>query len=116
MWCSNRTTPDRVCIANLSDSAAPPLLTTRFRQSSNSYLNWRFPIQASWSVMAKTVLITGGTRGLGLAIAEALVKSGYQPVALARTRAEPPISIPFVPFDLAETAAIPALVKTLRND
>jgi 3-oxoacyl-[acyl-carrier protein] reductase len=77
--------------------------------------------------MARKVVVTGGSRGLGLAIARRLICDGYDVVAIARglndefastieaaERARPG-SLQFVPFDLADVAAIPALVKTIRR-
>jgi 3-oxoacyl-[acyl-carrier protein] reductase len=78
--------------------------------------------------MARNVLVTGGSRGLGLAIAVRLVAAGYQVVTVARQETsalaaameaaerERPGSLHFVPFDLAEIADIPQLVKRVRHD
>ena len=76
----------------------------------------------------RNVVITGGSRGLGLGIAQRLNCSGYRAIAIARKetngltlaieRAEQrsPGSFHFVPFDLAEIDAIPDFVKTLRKN
>ena len=74
------------------------------------------------------VVITGGSRGLGLGIARTLVAAGYRVVAIARKpsreltaaqaeteRAHQDV-LHFVPFDLAETEKIPDLVKSLRKE
>src|SRR5664279_1252894 len=70
--------------------------------------------------MGKTVLVTGGTRGLGLAIAQNLAEAGYQPIAIARKPSPEPSPnqrlIPFVPFDLNDTSGIPGLVKCIRKE
>ncbi len=66
--------------------------------------------------MGKTVLITGGTRGLGLAIAQNLAAADYHPVAIARKPSSDPGAIPFVAFDLNDTAGIPGLVKRIRRE
>jgi 3-oxoacyl-[acyl-carrier protein] reductase len=75
-----------------------------------------------------TVIVTGGSRGLGLGIARKLVASGYQVIAIARhesdqlacaIRHQEPgqkTSLVFKAFDLEETPAIPALVKQLRKE
>jgi 3-oxoacyl-[acyl-carrier protein] reductase len=76
----------------------------------------------------RNVLVTGGSRGLGLGIARTLSAAGYHVIAVARKettqltsamegaeRANPG-SFHFVPFDLAEIEAIPTWVKTLRKD
>jgi 3-oxoacyl-[acyl-carrier protein] reductase len=74
------------------------------------------------------VAVTGGSRGLGLATARKLAKSGYQVLAIARKEhaqlkeaiaeiaAGGTGALHFVPFDLAEIKAIPDLVKGLRRD
>jgi len=74
------------------------------------------------------VIVTGGSRGLGLGIARRLSRSGYGVIAIARRESEPLISaiaevrggqggsLHFRPFDLADLAGIPALVKGLREE
>jgi 3-oxoacyl-[acyl-carrier protein] reductase len=76
----------------------------------------------------RTVIVTGGSRGIGLSIVCKLAAQGYDAVAIARqtndrlassidaARVAGAGSIRFVPFDLADTASIPNLVKTLRKD
>lgn len=76
----------------------------------------------------RKVLVTGGSRGLGLGIVRKLVCAGYGVVAVARgmndqlaatleeTERTRPDAITFVPFDLADVDAIPAFVRTLRKD
>lgn len=76
----------------------------------------------------RNVLVTGGSRGVGLAIAGGLARSGYRVIALARNsgdRLGAAIraaeddglgAIHFRAFDLAEVDAIPDLVRTLRKD
>ncbi len=70
----------------------------------------------------RNVVVSGGTRGLGLGIAQALAASGFQVVAIARTPGEPPPAVTgdgaihFRPFDLSDTDGIPALVKRLRAE
>jgi 3-oxoacyl-[acyl-carrier protein] reductase len=76
----------------------------------------------------RNVIVTGGSRGLGLGIAQALAASGYCVVAIAR-RETPELaaairgaevakqgSIRFKPFDLAATAKLHDLVTELRGD
>jgi len=65
--------------------------------------------------MGKNILVTGGTRGLGLAIAQNLAAAGYQPIAIARKPSSEQSAIPFVPFDLNDTAGISNLVKCIRT-
>jgi 3-oxoacyl-[acyl-carrier protein] reductase len=74
------------------------------------------------------VLVTGGSRGIGLSIAQKLASSGYHVIAVARresgelrdsiekaTKLESG-RIVFRAFDLSETDAIPAFVKGLRDE
>ncbi len=77
---------------------------------------------------SRSVLVTGGSRGLGLAIAQKLAASGYCTIAVARKRnkglaaalAEAdragPGALHFVPFDFGKIDAIPALVRDLRKE
>ncbi|MGA3127319.1 MAG: SDR family oxidoreductase [Candidatus Korobacteraceae bacterium] len=73
------------------------------------------------------VIVTGGSRGLGLGIAQKLVGSGYNVIAIARretdqlraaleeSKRQRPGSFHFVSFDLSEVEAIPGLVRRLRK-
>jgi 3-oxoacyl-[acyl-carrier protein] reductase len=66
----------------------------------------------------RRVVVTGGTRGLGFAIAGLLVDQGYQVVVVARKRAdEQPYGerLHFVPADLAETDKLHGLCRYLRD-
>jgi 3-oxoacyl-[acyl-carrier protein] reductase len=76
----------------------------------------------------RNVLVTGGSRGLGLGIARRLAESGYCAIAVARKMSDQlksaieeaestrPGSLQFVRFDLSEIEKIPQLVKTLRKE
>lgn len=76
----------------------------------------------------RNVIVTGGSRGLGLGIARKLVGAGYRVLVVARTQNSEltaamqeaelvnPGSFHFVPFDLAEIENISSLVKTLRKN
>jgi len=78
--------------------------------------------------MQKNVIVTGGSRGVGLAIARKLCAAGYQVIAIARNedkqlpcvtskeRADQQRSVIFKAFDLEDISAIPALVKQLRKE
>jgi 3-oxoacyl-[acyl-carrier protein] reductase len=74
------------------------------------------------------VIVTGGSRGIGLAVVRRLAKAGYNVMALAR-KESPELreaiqeagrsgvgAIAFHAFDLAQTDDMAALVKQLRND
>jgi 3-oxoacyl-[acyl-carrier protein] reductase len=75
----------------------------------------------------RNVIVTGGSRGLGLGIIRRLAKSGYRAIAIARkegdefgaakqeAEASDSGSLEFIPFDLAEIDNIPELVTMLRE-
>ena len=74
------------------------------------------------------IIVTGGSRGLGLGIARALSGAGYSVIAIARQERDELTSaiaeagrgnagpLRFVSFDLAKIDDIPDLVRTLRKD
>src|SRR2546428_10610535 len=74
------------------------------------------------------VIVTGGSRGLGMAIARRLTGAGYRVIAVARKETnqltsaieeadrDNPGSLRFVPCDLAVIEDISRLVKALRKD
>lgn len=76
----------------------------------------------------RNVLVTGASRGLGLAIARRLTAAGYQVIAVARSKSKPLTEavaaverdgcgpLHFAPFDLGKVEAIPELVKNLRKE
>jgi 3-oxoacyl-[acyl-carrier protein] reductase len=76
---------------------------------------------------ARSVLVTGGSRGLGLAIAQKLAAAGYRTIALARkesqeiaaaiaqSQSEGHGTLSFVPFDLGKIDDIPELIRGLRK-
>ena len=76
----------------------------------------------------RNVIVTGGSRGLGLGIARRLTQCGFRAIVIARTESDAlaeaqreanaaqPGSLNFVPFDRAQIEGIPDLVKGLRKD
>ena len=76
----------------------------------------------------RNVIVTGGSRGLGLAIVRRLTCDGYRVIAVARKMDDQlastleqaersrPGSLHFRPFDLGEIRQIPNFVNTVRKD
>jgi 3-oxoacyl-[acyl-carrier protein] reductase len=76
----------------------------------------------------RNVIVTGGSRGLGLGIARKLAAAGYAAIAVARQRNDQLVAaieearrdkrgaLHFVPCDLGEIDKIPDLVKRLRKE
>ena len=74
------------------------------------------------------VVVTGGSRGIGLAIAQRLAATGYNVIAVARRESDAlrdaignvvkqgSGGLHFRAFDLSEIDAIPAFVKGLRDE
>jgi 3-oxoacyl-[acyl-carrier protein] reductase len=108
--------------------AARSLHGTKFPSQSISFLRWLWLKVESWSVTLRNVIVTGGSRGLGLGIARRLSESGFCAIAIARKETDEfiaakkeaedarPGSLHFAAFDLAEIDGIPDLVKRLRKD
>lgn len=73
----------------------------------------------------RNVLVTGGSRGIGLAIVRRLAASGYHVTTVARrdsddlrqaVREVGGDRLHFKPFDLSEVDTIPAFVKAVRDE
>ncbi len=76
----------------------------------------------------RSVLVTGGSRGLGLAIAQGLAGAGYGVIAEARKKSKEVTAaiaesararqgaLHFVPFDLGRIDEIPDFVRGLRKE
>jgi 3-oxoacyl-[acyl-carrier protein] reductase len=77
----------------------------------------------------RNILVTGGSRGLGLAIARKLAGAGYRVIAVARKKhkettdaitqiesAQGPGALHFMPFDLGKIDEIPVLLRGLRKE
>jgi len=72
----------------------------------------------------RNVIVTGASRGLGLAITRRLVAEGFRVIAVARRESDalrgeidaaPPGALAFAPFDLGEIDAIPGFVAALKK-
>src|SRR5208337_3417196 len=89
--------------------------------------HWRFQLRGNWCAPMLNVIVTGGTRGLGLAIATTLARSGYRAIAIARTESESvrraaselgpegAERLKFLPYDLSDTHGIGTMVASLRD-
>jgi 3-oxoacyl-[acyl-carrier protein] reductase len=76
----------------------------------------------------RNIVVTGGSRGLGLAIAKQLAAAGYRVIAVARKSNKALAAtieevanakqgeLHFVAFDLANIDAIPELIQNIRKD
>jgi 3-oxoacyl-[acyl-carrier protein] reductase len=76
----------------------------------------------------RNVIVTGGSRGLGLGIVRKLAGGGYRAIAIARrstdqlaaamaeTKRAQAGALHFVPFDFGDIDDIPELVKNLRRE
>ena len=71
----------------------------------------------------KNILVSGGSRGVGLAVAQKLAAEGYRVLALARKESdglraamESAPALHFVPYDLSELDGIPELVRGLKAE
>ena len=76
----------------------------------------------------RSVVVTGASRGLGLAIARRLAGGGWRVIAVARRESDQLTaaaqefagnqagSLHFKPFDLEKVGEIPAMVKELRKE
>ena len=81
----------------------------------------------SWPVTVRNVVVTGGSRGLGLGVARRLAACGHRVFAIARQMNDQLTaaieqagrtqgSLQFIAFDLGDIQGIPDLVKKLRRE
>jgi 3-oxoacyl-[acyl-carrier protein] reductase len=72
----------------------------------------------------RNIIVTGASRGLGLAITRRLVAEGFRVIAVARREGDalreeiataPPGALAFAPFDLGEIDALPDFVAVLKK-
>jgi 3-oxoacyl-[acyl-carrier protein] reductase len=73
--------------------------------------------------LERNILVSGGSRGVGLAIAKKLAGEGYRVFALARHESEElkaamaaQLSLHFVPYDLSETGGIAELLRAFKTE
>jgi 3-oxoacyl-[acyl-carrier protein] reductase len=83
---------------------------------------------ANWRGKMLNVIVTGGSRGLGLATAKELAVSGYRVIAVARRKSEElsaaiaeledtgPGALSFASLDLNDTNEIPKFVRSVRGE
>jgi 3-oxoacyl-[acyl-carrier protein] reductase len=64
----------------------------------------------------RNVIVTGGSRGLGLGVARTLREAGDRVIVIARSPTDEVRDFAFVPFDLANTGGIPELVSGIRKE
>ena len=72
----------------------------------------------------RNVIVSGGSRGIGLAIGRRLAQDGYRVIAIARRESEElraeiqrlEGSLAFVPFDFNDVHDVPALVIRLKKE
>ena len=67
----------------------------------------------------RNVLVTGGSRGIGLAVAQKLAADGFRVIALARKSSDAldaAKGVHFKSFDLSDLDAIPELVRALKAE
>jgi len=72
----------------------------------------------------RNVIVSGGSRGIGLAISTRLARDGYHVIAIARRESEELRaeirqmggSLAFVPFNFSDVHNVPALVTSLKKE
>src|SRR6516165_9628107 len=114
--------------ASSPSAAAACSHPTRCRPRSGSCRRSRSPHPENWCDPLRNVIVTGASRGLGLAITDALAASGYRVLGIARSMSAELQAlmtaaaqagrgtVQFYAFDLLEIAAMPQLVTRLRQE
>lgn len=71
----------------------------------------------SAAAAGRVAVVTGGTRGIGLAIVARLAGDGFRTVAVGRNRpdAPPPAGAEFLPCDVADPAQVRSLFEEVRR-
>jgi 3-oxoacyl-[acyl-carrier protein] reductase len=64
----------------------------------------------------RTYVVTGGTKGIGLATVNCLVRDGHRAIALARTEPNGEFLGEFVPVDLADANATKSIAEMLAHE
>lgn len=61
------------------------------------------------------MLVTGGTRGIGLAIAESFIRAGYPTAVTSKAQTQPPGSL-HIKADVTSTADIDTAFSAIENE
>lgn len=64
------------------------------------------------SLRGKTAIVTGASRGIGLAIAKALASEGVKLALISRSKPKTSVRGKFIEYDLADSEKIPAAIST----
>ena len=67
--------------------------------------------------MSKRVVVTGGNKGIGLAVSRAMLEFGYEVIMVARDFDTCPLvgvaNVTAIEYDLSDVDGLPALVKEI---
>ena len=90
---------------------SPPNISLRAKTRRSNLPPVSASAMKSLSLTGKTALVTGASRGIGLAIARALAREGVRLALLSRSRPPATLRGKFFACDLAESETIPAAVS-----